>query len=55
MFSLYDWQATTGRKDIRDILRAQPKNPTLEFEKRTNEVVVQFAEQVNSISDNFYS
>ena len=43
---MYDWQATTGRKDIRDVMKNQPKNTMIEFEKRTSEVIVQFAEQV---------
>jgi len=41
---LYDWQ-TMNRKDIRDILKAQAANTQLEFEHRTKEVIVQFAEQ----------
>ncbi|CAG9819490.1 unnamed protein product [Phaedon cochleariae] len=41
---LYDWQ-TMSRKDVRDILKAQARNTQLEFEKRTKEVIVQFAEQ----------
>jgi hypothetical protein len=45
-YRLYDWQ-TMNRKDIRDILKAQAPNTQLEFEHRTNEVVVQFAEQVS--------
>jgi hypothetical protein len=36
-----------NRKDIRDILKAQAPNTQLEFEHRTKEVVVQFAEQVS--------
>jgi hypothetical protein len=36
-----------SRKDIRDILKAQAPNTQLEFEHRTKEVVVQFAEQVS--------
>lgn len=34
-----------GRKDIRDIMKAQAENTQLEFQQRTKEVVVQFAEQ----------
>jgi hypothetical protein len=45
-YRLYDWQ-TMNRKDIRDILKAQAPNTQLEFEHRTKEVVVQFAEQVS--------
>ncbi|XP_073998349.1 eukaryotic translation initiation factor 5B isoform X2 [Rhodnius prolixus] len=41
---LYDWQ-TINRKDIRDVIKAQAANTQLEFEQRTNEVIVQFAEQ----------
>lgn len=44
-YRLYDWQ-TMNRKDIRDILKAQQANTQLEFEQRTKEVIVQFAEQV---------
>ena len=35
-----------NRKDIRDILKVQAANTQLEFEHRTKEVIVQFAEQV---------
>lgn len=45
LYRLYDWQ-TMNRKDIRDILKAQAANTQLEFEHRTKEVIVQFAEQV---------
>lgn len=41
---LYNWN-TMLRKDVRDILQAQEKNTQLEFEKRTEEVILQFAEQ----------
>ncbi|CAH0560682.1 unnamed protein product [Brassicogethes aeneus] len=41
---LYDWQ-TMARKDVRDILKGQAANTQLEFEQRTKEVIVQFAEQ----------
>ncbi|XP_018572707.1 eukaryotic translation initiation factor 5B [Anoplophora glabripennis] len=41
---LYDWQ-TISRKDVRDILKSQAQNTQLEFEQRTKEVIVQFAEQ----------
>lgn len=44
-FRLYDWQ-TMGRKDVRDIIKGQASNTQLEFEQRTKEVIVQFAEQV---------
>lgn len=35
-----------NRKDIRDVIKAQAANTQLEFEHRTKEVIVQFAEQV---------
>ncbi|KAJ8936191.1 hypothetical protein NQ314_012461, partial [Rhamnusium bicolor] len=41
---LYDWQ-TMSRKDVREILKSQAQNTQLEFEQRTKEVIVQFAEQ----------
>uniref|UniRef100_A0A182JWJ8 Tr-type G domain-containing protein n=1 Tax=Anopheles christyi TaxID=43041 RepID=A0A182JWJ8_9DIPT len=41
---LYDWN-TMPRKDIRDILKAQASNTQLEFNQRTKEIIVQFAEQ----------
>nr|CAH7725665.1 unnamed protein product [Callosobruchus chinensis] len=41
---LYDWQ-TMNRKDVRDIIKAQAANTQLEFDQRTKEVIVQFAEQ----------
>lgn len=41
---LYDWN-TMNRRDVRDILKAQASNTQLEFEQRTKEVIVQFAEQ----------
>ncbi|XP_057659019.1 eukaryotic translation initiation factor 5B [Diorhabda carinulata] len=41
---LYDWR-TMNRKDVRDILKAQAPNTQLEFETRTKDVVLQFAEQ----------
>uniref|UniRef100_A0A336MD14 Eukaryotic translation initiation factor 5B n=3 Tax=Culicoides sonorensis TaxID=179676 RepID=A0A336MD14_CULSO len=41
---LYDWQ-TFNRKDVRDILKSQATNTQQEFQKRTNEIIVQFAEQ----------
>lgn len=42
---LYDW-STMARKDVRDVLKAQAPNTQLEFEQRTKEIIVQFAEQV---------
>lgn len=41
---LYDWQ-TMNRKDIRDVIKSQAANTQLEFEQRTKEAIVQFAEQ----------
>ncbi|XP_074114704.1 eukaryotic translation initiation factor 5B [Cotesia typhae] len=41
---LYDWQ-TMNRKDIQDIIKSQTQNTQLEFERRTNEVIGQFAEK----------
>uniref|UniRef100_A0A6M2DTD6 Eukaryotic translation initiation factor 5B n=1 Tax=Xenopsylla cheopis TaxID=163159 RepID=A0A6M2DTD6_XENCH len=41
---LYDW-STMARKDVRDVLKAQAPNTQLEFEQRTKEIIVQFAEQ----------
>ncbi|XP_004927948.2 eukaryotic translation initiation factor 5B [Bombyx mori] len=41
---LYDWQSAQ-RKDIRDILKLQQPNTQLEFEKRSKDVMLQFAEQ----------
>lgn len=41
---LYDWN-TMPRKDVRDIIKSQALNTQQEFDKRTNEIVVQFAEQ----------
>ncbi|KAG6448068.1 hypothetical protein O3G_MSEX005294 [Manduca sexta] len=41
---LYDWQSAQ-RKDVRDILKLQQPNTQLEFEKRSKDVMLQFAEQ----------
>ncbi|KZC06988.1 Eukaryotic translation initiation factor 5B [Dufourea novaeangliae] len=41
---LYDWE-TMSRKDVQDIVKAQAINTQREFEKRSKEVIVQFAEQ----------
>lgn len=41
---LYNWE-TAIRKDVRDILKLQAANTQLEFQQRTKEVVLQFAEQ----------
>ncbi|XP_023247839.1 eukaryotic translation initiation factor 5B [Copidosoma floridanum] len=41
---LYDWQ-TMSRKDVQDIIKAQAINTQREFEKRSKDIIVQFAEQ----------
>ncbi|XP_050529570.1 eukaryotic translation initiation factor 5B [Daktulosphaira vitifoliae] len=41
---LYDWQ-TNPRKDVRDILTSQHPNTQNEFKTRSQNVIVQFAEQ----------
>lgn len=41
---LYNWESMI-RKDVSDILKNQAPNTQLEFQQRTKEVVVQFAEQ----------
>uniref|UniRef100_T1GT41 Tr-type G domain-containing protein n=1 Tax=Megaselia scalaris TaxID=36166 RepID=T1GT41_MEGSC len=41
---LYDWQ-TFQRRDIRDVIKNQQANTQLEFQQRTKEVILQFAEQ----------
>ncbi|XP_029048636.1 eukaryotic translation initiation factor 5B [Osmia bicornis bicornis] len=41
---LYDWQ-TMSRKDVQDIVKTQAINTQREFEKRSKDVIVQFAEQ----------
>lgn len=41
---LYNWQNHI-RKDVREILNLQAANTQLEFQKRTRETIVQFAEQ----------
>ncbi|XP_049865165.1 eukaryotic translation initiation factor 5B [Pectinophora gossypiella] len=41
---LYDWQSAQ-RKDVRDILKIQAPNTQLEFDKRSKDVILQFAEQ----------
>lgn len=42
---LYDWQSSQ-RKDVKDIIKTQHINTQNEFETRTKEVILQFAEQV---------
>ncbi|KAH8296680.1 hypothetical protein KR054_009767, partial [Drosophila jambulina] len=41
---LYDWKQL-GRRDVRDVLKEQQSNTQLEFQQRTKEVILQFAEQ----------
>ncbi|XP_020800004.1 eukaryotic translation initiation factor 5B [Drosophila serrata] len=41
---LYDWKQL-GRRDVRDVLKEQQSNTQLEFQQRTKEVTLQFAEQ----------
>lgn len=41
---LYDWQSNPKR-DVKDVIRSQPQITSAEFEKRSQEVVLQFAEQ----------
>jgi translation initiation factor 5B len=41
---LYNWN-TMQRRDVRDILKGQESGTQAEFDKRTEEVIVQFAEQ----------
>ncbi|XP_023309007.2 eukaryotic translation initiation factor 5B [Lucilia cuprina] len=41
---LYDWKLM-ARRDIRDVLKEQEANTQVEFKQRTQEVILQFAEQ----------
>lgn len=41
---LYDWQ-TMSRKDVQDIIKNQESNTQREFERRSKDIIVQFAEQ----------
>ncbi|EDV96178.1 GH15356 [Drosophila grimshawi] len=41
---LYDWQVLP-RRDVRDVIKEQQSNTQLEFQQRTKEVILQFAEQ----------
>ncbi|XP_030572443.1 eukaryotic translation initiation factor 5B [Drosophila novamexicana] len=41
---LYDWQVLP-RRDVRDVIKEQQTNTQLEFQQRTKEVILQFAEQ----------
>lgn len=46
IYRLYDWE-TMNRRDVRDIIKSQAQNTQLEFEQRTKDVILQFAEQGN--------
>lgn len=50
---LYNWN-TMLRKDVRDILKGQEENTELEFEKRTEHIILQFAELVGLNAALFY-
>ncbi|XP_011881516.1 PREDICTED: eukaryotic translation initiation factor 5B [Vollenhovia emeryi] len=41
---LYDWR-TMNRKDVQDIVKNQESNTQREFERRSKDIIVQFAEQ----------
>lgn len=41
---LYEWKAGKN-KDVQDVIKSQARNTKMEFDKRTKEVIVQFAEQ----------
>lgn len=41
---LYDWKQL-GRRDVRDVIKEQQSNTQLEFQQRTKDVILQFAEQ----------
>ncbi|XP_062132455.1 eukaryotic translation initiation factor 5B [Drosophila sulfurigaster albostrigata] len=41
---LYDWKKLE-RRDVRDVIEGQQSNTQLEFEQRTKDVILQFAEQ----------
>ncbi|KAL7734675.1 hypothetical protein ACLKA6_010972 [Drosophila palustris] len=41
---LYDWQVL-ARRDVRDVIKEQQSNTQLEFQQRTKDVILQFAEQ----------
>ncbi|XP_030386244.1 eukaryotic translation initiation factor 5B [Scaptodrosophila lebanonensis] len=41
---LYDWKVL-ARRDVRDVVKEQQANTQLEFQQRTKEVILQFAEQ----------
>jgi translation initiation factor IF-2 len=48
---LYNWKSN-NKKDIELVLKEQEQNTRHEFEKRCNDIIVQFAEQV--IKESFY-
>jgi translation initiation factor 5B len=37
-----------ARKDIRDVIKSQATNTQTEFDRRTKDVILQFAEQVRT-------
>lgn len=41
---LYDWKVL-ARRDVRDVIKEQQSNTQLEFQQRTKDVILQFAEQ----------
>ncbi|XP_017098413.2 eukaryotic translation initiation factor 5B [Drosophila bipectinata] len=41
---LYDWKVL-ARRDVRDVIKEQASNTQMEFQQRTKEVILQFAEQ----------
>lgn len=41
---LYDWKVL-ARRDVRDVIKEQQTNTQLEFQQRTKDVILQFAEQ----------
>lgn len=50
---LFDWQSM-GRKDVRDIIVAQGPMTQQEFDKRSKEVILQFAEKTGLNAALFY-
>jgi len=49
---LYNWKGD-NKKNVELVLQEQGQNTRNEFEKRCNDVIVQFAEQVNKIFFDF--
>lgn len=41
---LYDWESN-NKRDVKDVIKSQSTNTLLEFQERSNSVIVQFAEQ----------